>query len=357
MAKPFSAAPRKKSRRLLPSLFFGFLLIAGGLSFWVYANLTTPLAHNAAEKIITLEPGLGTRGILVRLSSEGILSNRFPLLAYLALKREGRPLQAGDYKFESPITPLQVLDKLQRGQVVMEQLTIPEGLNVFEVAEILEERESGQTSTGLSPEAALRQTELISDLDPKATNLEGYLFPDTYTFTRRTTDAQLVGLMVKHFHEVFTPEMRAQATKLGLTVRQAVTLASVIEKEAKVDEDRPLISSVIHNRLKKGMRLECDPTFMYGAMVDKTWDGNVNNPAHRRSTSPYNTYFVTGLPPGPIASPGRKSLQAALYPATTEYLFFVLGEGGKHRFSRTQAEHETAVAEYRRLVAQGKIGK
>ncbi|HMW00031.1 MAG TPA: endolytic transglycosylase MltG [Acidobacteriota bacterium] len=323
--------------------------LCGGFAYWVYHSLTTPLTHQAADRIIEIESGMGTRGILVRLWQEGVISSRFPLLVYLTVNRNQRPLQAGEYQFESPITPLKVIEKIQRGQVITHELTIPEGLNIFEVENLLKNRDSATPVNGQAVVAELRNITLIRDLDPTASTLEGYLFPDTYVYARNTTSAQLVTQMVRRFRDVFTPQFQARARELGMSVRQVVTLASLIEKEGKVDEDRALISSVFHNRLKRGMKLDCDPTFMYAAMLDGTWDGNVNNPQHRRSLSPYNTYLAPGLPPGPIASPGAKSIQAALYPAESEYIYFVLNEGGKHRFSRTDAEHAAAVAEYRRL--------
>ncbi|MBI4750123.1 MAG: endolytic transglycosylase MltG [Acidobacteria bacterium] len=342
--KPFLA-------RIRPVLIGLGIIIAlcGGFAYWVYSSLTTPLTHEAADRIIEIESGMGTRGILIRLWQEGVISSRFPLLVYLTLNRSQRPLQAGEYQFESPITPLRVIEKIQRGQVVTRELTIPEGLNIFEVEELLKNRDSSTPVNGPAVVAELRDITLIRDLDPSASNLEGYLFPDTYVYAGNTTSAQLVTRMVRRFRDVFSPQFQARAKELGMSVRQVMTLASLVEKEGKVDEDRALISSVFHNRLKRGMRLDCDPTFMYAAMLDGTWDGNVNNPQHRRSLSPYNTYLAPGLPPGPIASPGLKSIQAALYPAESEYIYFVLNEGGKHRFSRNEAEHAAAVAEYRRL--------
>jgi UPF0755 protein len=344
---------------MLLTLFVGVFLI--GTSVWMYRSLESPYAHRAEGRVVTIAPGIGARAVINELFEAGVIQNRMPLLMYLAANPQSRTLQAGDYVFDSPTTPLQVLEKIRRGQVHTRQITIPEGSNVFDVRRILEARRQddsgGEASAGAgtsAPPAALRNVSLIADLDPTAKNLEGYLFPDTYSFSIRATDDDLVKRMVVRFHEVFTPAMRKRAQELGLTVREAVTLASLIEKEAATDEDRPLIASVFHNRLKKGMRMECDPTFMYAAMLNGSWDGNVNNPAHRRSASPYNTYVAAGLPPGPIASPGLKSLQAALYPKETDYIYFVLGEGGKHRFSRTDAEHQAAVADYRRMQREGR---
>jgi UPF0755 protein len=189
----------------------------------------------------------------------------------------------------------------------------------------------------------------VENIAPEARNLEGYLFPDTYNYSSKTTPEELVRAMVNRFDEVFTPEWATRASQLGLTVHQVVTLASIIEKEAKVPDERPHMASVFFNRLKMGMLLGSDPTFIYAAILANDYDGNPNQPRHRTRLSPYNTYLVAGLPPGPIASPGRASLEAALYPDNTDDLYFVVsGTGGRHKFSRSAAEHDIAVQEYRR---------
>jgi UPF0755 protein len=287
---------------------------------------------------------MGAREVVELLYERGVIPNRYPVLIYLMLSPAGRRLQAGDYEFESPIAPLAVLEKIRRGAVATRRIMFRPGLTIYEVNELLPNRPANGK---LDP--ALLDVRLIADLDPQATSLEGYIFPDTYIVPKRATNAEILAEAVARFRRAWTPELRQQAEARRLTLRQVVTLASMIEKEAADDAERPLVASVFHNRLRKGMRLECDPTFIYAAKLNGTWDDNVNNPAHRRLLSPYNTYLFPGLPPGPIASPGEKSLRAALQPAQTEYLYFVLGPGGRHRFSRTEAEHQVAVAEYRKL--------
>jgi UPF0755 protein len=189
----------------------------------------------------------------------------------------------------------------------------------------------------------------IKRIAPEARNLEGYLFPDTYNYNTKTTPQDLVRVMVNRFEEIFMPEWSARASQLGLTVHQVVTLASIIEKEAKVPDERPHMASVFFNRLKRGMPLASDPTFIYAAILAGDYDGNPNQLRHRGRQSPYNTYLLTGLPPGPIASPGRESIEAVLHPDNTDDLYFVVnGTSGRHKFSRTSAEHEAAVEEYRR---------
>ena len=328
----------------LSLLAFSVVVLAALVGLAAYHDLKTPAVHRAAEELITIEPGMGARDVVERLYAYGVISNRYPALVYLLLNPTGRRLQAGDYEFESPISPLAALDKIRRGAVATRKIMFRPGLTIYEVNDLLPNRPpEGQ----LDP--ALLDTRLIADLDPQATSLEGYIFPDTYTVPKRATNAEILAEAVARFRRAWTPELRQQAEARRMTLREVVTLASLIEEEAADDAERPLVSSVFHNRLRKGMRLECDPTFIYAAKRNSTWDGNVNNPAHRRLLSRYNTYLFPGLPPGPIASPGEKSLRAALQPAPSDYLYFVLGAGGRHRFSRTEAEHQLAVAEYRKL--------
>ncbi|OYT70479.1 MAG: aminodeoxychorismate lyase [Chloracidobacterium sp. CP2_5A] len=335
-----------RSRRWLTwlGLTLSALSVAAAVGFGAYRSLKTSVTHHAAEEIITIEPGMGAREVVELLYERGVIANRYPALAYLMLNPAGRRLQAGDYEFESPISPLAALDKIRRGAVATRKIMFRPGLTIYEVNELLPNR---PLDGKLDP--TLLDARLIADLDPRATSLEGYIFPDTYTVSKRATSAEILAEAVARFRRAWTPELRQQAEARRMTLREVVTLASLIEEEAADDAERPLVSSVFHNRLRKGMRLECDPTFIYAAKLVGAWDGNVNNPAHRRRLSAYNTYVSMGLPPGPIASPSEKSLRAALQPAQTDYIYFVLSAGGRHRFSRTEAEHQVAVAEYRKL--------
>lgn len=321
------------------------LLAGGGASAWVYQNLHAPHQHGAANELIVIEPGMGKKAIINLLVREGIISSRWPALVYVAINQKAGRLQAGEYRFESPITPVAALEKIQRGLVATQQVTIPEGYDRFDIIELLV---SINIDSREAIERAVKDTSLIADLDPNARDLEGYLFPDTYVYTRQTRAPQLVAAMVRRFRQVFTPARQQQAQGLGLSVRQALTMASLIEREAKVHDERPIIAGVFYNRLKKNMKLDCDPTFIYAAKLVGGWDNNVNNPVHRRRESPYNTYVSPGLPPGPIASPGERSIEAALNPAQVDYIYFVVnGTDGRHKFSRTEAEHLAAVAAYR----------
>lgn len=278
------------------------------------------------------------------------------LKIYLYVADRGGRLKAGDYRFESPISPLEAIEKIERGDVTFQRVTIPEGFSRFEIAERLADETHKATAKEFL--RLMNDPSPVAKIDPRARNLEGYLFPDTYNYISSTTPEELVRAMVNRFNEVFTPEWRARANQSGLSIHQMVTLASLIEEEARVPDDRAKIASVFMNRLKIDMALASDPTFIYAAILENDYDGNPNNPRHRQRDSLYNTYIYSGLPPGPIASPGRASLEAALYPASTDYLYFVVsGTEGHHKFSRTAAEHEAAVNEYRQQQRRQSGGK
>jgi UPF0755 protein len=330
------------------TVFFLIVLAIGGAgALWVRTTAVRPVDHPSGERIITIEPGTGTQAIIARLAEAGIVHHPTALKIYLKLTGRGGALKAGDYKFPSPISPLQAIGKIERAEVVLERVTIPEGFNRFEIAETLAAK-TGKATVDEFLKLTEDQT-AIEQIAPTVRDLEGYLFPDTYNYTAKTTPEELVRAMVSRFEEVFTPEWMTRASELGLTVNQVVTLASMIEEEARVPDERPLVASVFMNRLKRGMPLASDPTFIYAAVLAHDYDGNPNQPRHRMRLSPYNTYLVPGLPPGPISSPGRASLEAALYPAKSDYLYFVVnGTSGRHKFSRTAAEHDEAVNEYRR---------
>jgi UPF0755 protein len=345
------ATPRRGVLRKAGLVCILLLLAGAGSILWARHRLSAPVPHKNAERIVTIDPGMGTRAIVLRLGEAGIVHHPTMLTAYLMVTGGNRRLKAGDYKFASPISPLEAISKIQRGDVFYEKITIPEGFNRFEIADLLAAKTGKAASAGFLK--LMDDTGPVADIDPTARNLEGYLFPDTYSYTSKTTPEDLIKAMVRKFRDVFTPEMAAQAAQENLSVKQAVTLASIIEKEARVNQDRPLIASVMMNRLSRGMLLAADPTFIYAAELAGDYDGNPNQPRHRRRDSPYNTYLYTGLPPGPIASPGRLSIDAALSPATTDYLYYVLaGADGHHKFSRTAAEHDQAVAEYHKLRQQ-----
>ena len=325
------------------------LFLVSAVGAWFQVKLTERGDLPPEGATVTVEPGMSTREIVAQLARSGIVSDENAVLLWLTLTGKGRSLKAGSYEFATPVSPVEAIDKIRRGEVAARRVTIPEGLNRFEVAETLSEK------TGLAPpERFLELTAdpgLIHDLDPEATSLEGYLFPDTYVFTPKSTPEELVATMVSRFRSIYSsrPELSQNAAARHLTLHEVVTLASMVEEEARIDDERPVIASVFANRLAKGMKLASDPTFVYAAMLAGDYDGNVNNPRYRARMSPYNTYQVEGLPPGPITNPGMKSIEAVLQPADTDYLYFVVnGTEGRHKFSRTVEEHERAVAEYRK---------
>lgn len=340
------------SRRRIRNLALLLMMMsAGGAGLgwaWIRLTVVRPVDHPSADRIITIEQGAGTRTIISELAEAGIVRHPRALGLYMRLIERGGSLKAGDYKFPSPISPLEAIDKIRRGEVYIERVTIPEGYNRFEIAETFAAK-TGKASVEEFLRLMDDQTP-IERFAPQARNLEGYLFPDTYNYNTKTTAEDLVRAMVNRFEEVFTPEWAARAGQLGLTINQVVTLASIIEKEAKVPDERPHMAAVFLNRLRRGMPLASDPTFIYAAKLAGNYDGNPNEPRYRESMSPYNTYKFAGLPPGPIASPGRASLEAVLFPDSSDDLYFVLNDAnGRHKFSRTAAEHNAAVEEYRRL--------
>ncbi|HLG13192.1 MAG TPA: endolytic transglycosylase MltG [Blastocatellia bacterium] len=326
-----------------------FVIPALGIAsvLWVRSSVTARADHSAGSRIITVEPGMSTQAIVDRLSDAGIVRHPIALRIYLRVSGRGGELKAGDYIFPSPISPLEAIERIERGEVHIERITIPEGYSRFEIARTL----AVDTGRATADEflRLMDDPSPVARFAPEARNLEGYLFPDTYNYTMVTTPEELIRGMVSRFEEAVTPERVARAKELGLSLHQVITIASIIEKEARVAEERPLISSVFANRLRLGMPLASDPTFIYAAKLENDYDGNPNNPRHRRRLSLYNTYIFSGLPPGPIASPGSESIDAALHPADTNYLYFVVsGTGGRHKFSATAAEHEVAVQQYRR---------
>lgn len=331
---------------------------AAALAFYVSRDVKRPRAHQAAEKVITVGAKTSLRAVISRLHQEGVIAHEWPVLLWLKVVARDARIKSGDYEFQSPITPLEVIRKLTRGEVATRSLTIPEGYNQFDLAAKLAEPLPGMKQPPPQSQdeilALFKNTKLIADIDPQATTLEGYLFPDTYEYTSNTTRAQLVEAMVKRFRKVYTPELQRRAQELGMSARQVVTLASLVEKEAKVDKERELISQVYHKRLKLGERMACDPTVIYAALLAGKYRGKIYRSDLDRE-SPYNTYKYAGLPPGPIASPGKRSLEAALHPADTDYLYFVVDvtrNDGSHKFSTASADHERAVAALRQWEKQ-----
>ena len=338
-------------RLILLIILVGILAIAG-LGFWTYSDLHKPIAHAKAGQYIDIPKGTSPGAIVHKLAEEGIITHEWPLKLYLKATGKGSSLRAGEYVFPSPISPIGALAKLQQGQRRLNRITIIEGWTRWDIARAMAQvPEFGLTSDAQALEL-MNNVSLISDLDPEAKNLEGYLFPDTYEFSPETTAADLVEMMVKRFRDVWKPDWTDRARSLSFTPRQIVTTASIIETEAKLNDERPLVASVIYNRLKKEIPLAVDSSVIYASKLEGKWryDGKVYlSDIQRRS--PYNTRIYTGLPPGPVASPGESSLRAALNPATSDYLYYVRNpdrDDGAHNFYSNGAEFETGVQALRR---------
>jgi UPF0755 protein len=322
-------------RRLL--LLFILLLLAAGAA--IFYSAAMPYAGFEGDVFVDIEPRTSTRQIAALLERKGVIRSQNSLLVARAL-RSSAVLQAGEYRFSHPASALEVLDRIVRGDVFYYELRIPEGSNMFDIAAAIEK-------LGTMKEAAFlkvaKSNELVKDIAPLAPSLEGYLFPSTYRITRHTTAQQIAREMVHQFRRVWTELGGPQEQ-----VNRLVTLASLVEKETAVPEERPTVASVYLNRLNIGMKLDCDPTTIYAAILENRYRGTIYR-SDLESTNPYNTYRNTGLPPGPISSPGVASLKAALHPAQTNYLYFVAKSGGvgAHTFSETLEQHNAAVRDYR----------
>jgi UPF0755 protein len=326
------------TRAILLLLVMG--LAAGAAAWWMYARIVEPHRGYAdAEVFVDIPAGSGPATIADRLVAAGVVRDAWTFRAALVVSGRARQLRAGEYRFDAPMHALDVIDKLARGDVYRRLLTFREGLTIPDMAQVFEARGFGSAEAFRQ---AAANAALIADLDPAAADLEGYLFPETYALARGTTAAALVGQMVEHFKTALTPELRTAAGAAGLSVRQLVTLASLVEKETAVAEERPIVAAVYANRLRIGMGMQADPTVIYALQQAGRYDGNLTR-ENLKFDSPYNTYRYAGLPPGPIAAPGRASLEAAARPAEVDYLYFVSRNDGSHVFAATLAEHNRNV--------------
>ena len=342
---------------MLRASFTVFLLLVLGAAIWLAWALYLPVQPRGTQFVL-LRPGSSSRRIAADLQSAGIIRNaRAFLLIHYAL---GSTLKAGEYKFDQPATARQIHDRLARGDIFVHTITIPEGYNLYDIAGVVQLAGLGSAQDFLN--AAKQDVALIRDLDPKATTLEGYLFPDTYGFTRTQSMHDMIAVMVHRF--------RREAAQLGLIcavqqpqpsssgsaaagcsdIHAVVTMASIVEKETAAPEERPMVAGVYYNRVQHRIALAADPTVIYAALVSGRYTGAIHQ-SDLQFDSPYNTYRHAGMPPGPIANPGRASLEAALHPAKTDFLYFVSDGNGHHRFARTLDEHSRNVAAYRRAVA------
>lgn len=317
------------------------LLMLTAAAYW---DLHHPYSAARGTAVsIDIPSGLDASEILERLAEKGVLAHPLPARLYLTYGLGDPPLKAGEYQFSGKLSTIEVLDTLIRGNVVLHRVTIPEGLTLEQTAAHLASTGFGEKQSFLH---AMNQPALIADLDPEARNLEGYLFPETYSFAKGTPENEIVARMVDTFRQRFSALIRPQMNG-GETVHGIVVLASIVEKEAKLDRERAIIAAVYRNRLRRGMALYADPTVIYGLERLGRYDGNLRRSDLRYDT-PYNTYLHRGLPPGPICSPGLASLRAAVHPAEVPFLYFVSRNDGSHVFSRTLAEHNRNVEEWQK---------
>jgi peptidoglycan lytic transglycosylase G len=320
--------------------FFTFLLLAvlaaGG---WLAWALYSPVAPDG-QKFVLLHSGYSTRRIASELQSAGVIRSATAFAIWHRFHHR-RSLKAGEYLFEKQASALEIHERLVRGDVYIHTVVIPEGYNMFEVAQAIQEAGLGSSQDFLK--VAATDTALIADLAPEAQTLEGYLFPSTYEFTRTQTMQEMAAIMVRQFRQV--------AREIGLTadVQRTVTFASIIEKETGAPEERPLVASVYSNRMAHKIALQADPSVIYSELLQGTYGGALHH-ADMHFQSAYNTYTHAGLPPGPIGNPGKSSLEAALHPANTDYFYFVSNGNGHHRFAHSLEEHNRNVAAYRRAV-------
>jgi UPF0755 protein len=329
-------------KKFLAFLFL-VLLGAAAAAALMYSRVNQPYrSYQAAEQFVELPPGTGSLPIGERLVAAGVVRDIATFRTALWMSNKGRHLKAGEYRFDRAMTPFEVIDKIARGDVFVISVTFPEGLTFAEMAKIFESHGLGTAESFVK---AAKDPAPVREIDPAARDLEGYLFPETYALSRHTDAVKLTGMMVARFEKVFTPELRQAAAARTLTIRQAVTLASIVEKETAKAEERPLVAAVYTTRLRIGMPMQCDPTVIYGLIKAGRYNGNIHKD-DLSFDSPYNTYRYPGLPPGPIASPGRASLEAAVHPAAADYLYFVSRNDGSHEFARTLEEHNRNVQKF-----------
>lgn len=325
------------------------LALPAVLFLWLLADGTRPFLRSATPVYVDIQRGMRTADIADLLEDAGVIRSRWTFLVWHRLQF-GRSLKAGEYEFAKKVSPLEVLSKLVRGDVSFERLTILEGWTRFDIAKEVAARGFSTSEEFL---AATENTEIISDLDPTAETLEGYLFPDSYNLPRHSRPNDIVAMMVNRFRAVYA------ALTIGgseHTPREIVTMASLVEKETGVRSERNVVAGVFYNRLRKGMLLQCDPTVVYAALRENKELGRLST-EDLKYPSPYNTYLNPGLPPGPIANPGEASLRAAVSPAKTDYLFFVANLDGGHVFSKNLADHNVAVNHYRADLAAAKAAE
>jgi len=334
-------------KRILLAITVVVLIGIAGTIIWAYRDLHTPIRHGKRGQYIEIQRGSSPTTVISKLADEGIIRHKWPLAIYLKLTSNASQLKAGEYDFPSPISPLGAFERLRQGEQRLLRMTVVEGWTRWDIANAMSKIPELHLNDATSALPLMNNVSLIEDLDPAATNLEGYLFPDTYEFPRDAKPSDVIAYMIKRFRKEWKPEWTQRTRDLGLSPREVVTVASLIETEAKLSNERPIIASVIYNRLKKDMALGIDSSIIYASKLAGKWrnDGKVyQSDVDRRS--PYNTRLTSGLPPGPIASPGKSALEAAINPAQTDYLYYVREpsrDDGAHNFYNTESDFGNGV--------------
>jgi UPF0755 protein len=320
------------------------LLAALGAGGWLAWALLTPVTPEG-QKFVLLRPGYSTRRIAAELEAAGVIRGRLGFVLWHRIHRK-QSLKAGEYLFDKTARTLDIHDRLVRGDIYVHTVVIPEGFTMFDIAQAVQDAGLGSSQEFLA--VAKSNTELISDLAPDAKSLEGYLFPNTYEFTRTQSMKEIAAAMVRQFRQV-AEQIGLTASGQGTDVQKMVTMASIVEKETAVPEERSVVASVYYNRLARNIALQADPSVIYAELLNGNYAGALHH-SDMQFQSAYNTYTHPGLPPGPIGNPGRSSLEAALHPAQTDYFYFVSDGNGHHRFSRSLEEHNLNVAKLRQAV-------
>ena len=314
------------------------LMIAIVLGFGMF--FTRPAQKDGIDQVITIREGMSLKEVAGTLDSKGIITNKYLFMLWTRLLGNSRKIKAGEYLLNSGMTPARIIEILTRGIIITYTVTVPEGFSIEQIGDILAANGLADKNSFIS---LAHEPGVIQKYGISGPSLEGFLYPDTYQFGKGLPPSLIIDVMVKRFREIIGPYMK-QIEELGMTVEEVITLASIVEKEAGNTEEMPLIASVFLNRLKKGMRMESDPTVIYGM---NHFTGNLTRKDLLEST-PYNTYVIRGLPPGPISNPGLASIKAVLYPAETDYLYFVSKNDRTHYFSVSIEEHNRAVWTYQK---------
>jgi len=340
-----------KITKILFVVFLLLIIAVIGSSFWIYNSLRKPHQHDKANQYIIIPKGSTPNEIIDKLAAEGILASEMPTLIYLRTFGNAANLKAGEYQFDSPVTALQVLKELEKGEERTTKLTIPEGYTRFDIAKrIIEKFPQNPPMDDKAVLYLMDDVSLIKDFDPTAKNLEGFMYPSTYSFPKETKPQEIIKRMVEQFLKTWKPEWTQRARDLGRTPAEIVTMASLIETESGVEEERPVVASVIYNRLSKNIPLGIDQTVVYIAKMQNRWDGVINK-SDLEVDSPYNTRRYGGLPPGPISSVSESALKAALNPAQTDYLYYVKNvekNDGSHNFYSSAKDFEVGKAAYQK---------